>query len=930
MKLNRIVQATALALSVITLNATEQTFPNLLELIEKSGSFAPMFPFQIAYDRPDNLTNVQTWAPAPLPAGVNGTVTPYQDVFIDSKHSHKTPLRFFGTNICFTGCFPSKEEADKVANTLAQFGFNAIRLHYVHHSLPPKGNYPVKDSFIEPVQLDRFDYLYAQLRKRGIYTYMQLNIGRKFGAWNGFENADKLPWYNNGLDNFEPRMVELHKRFVTEFLNHVNPYTNIAYKDDPAIANLEIANENSVLNAWFSKKYDLPNLPEPYGTLLQSLWNTFLQRKYGTTEQLKKAWHIERQSAFGPALIPEGILMGDVKNAPSSLWGLQQDKRSEGSWQILPAAKEDNLKGTHFARLNIKKIGLTPNIPQFYRTGFRFKKHQAYTLTFKIRTDKPASVSVRFSQDHNPWHPAGLRTTIKATPQWQTFTFPFGGAFDDENVRLVFADFTPGIIDIADISFHTGADGIWDNNASIEKQTVKVPQHNQWDLCGQRARDFTTFLFQLEDDYFGQLYDHIKKNVKPIQPVTGTQMNYGNRLAQAKMDYCDNHSYFNHPAFPAKSWDSSQWYLLNRSLPNGPVPGINVNFIANSRILGRPYTISEYDHPNTNLYCAEGNVILAATASFQNWAGIYQFAWTHNRQFERKVLSTMFDLCSATTKLAHLPACYAMFVRGDVKPSDQKLIFAIHADRKTETELVADKRAGNAIVTTKDRRTQMLPLALYSGTYVQELPHLYDLSDKKVVTSFEQLPPDIKSQFNARRVQNEHGELTWDYTKEKAGFFTVDTPNTKAFTGAVAGRSFAFKGMTLTPGKNRLDWLTLTLTNTTPPASPSSAKLAPGRYLLAATGLSHNTGAYYAKLPQEPRIAPAKFYGGTPGKAPILCEGVSATLTLNGIPARNVSCTALDANGNPKAKLDIAEQNGNAVVNLDPRFQTVWYQLDIR
>ncbi len=52
------------------------------------------------------------------------------------------------------------------------------------------------DSFIEPIQLEKFDYLSNRLKQRGIYVYMQLNIARKLGAAAGFENADRLPCYN--------------------------------------------------------------------------------------------------------------------------------------------------------------------------------------------------------------------------------------------------------------------------------------------------------------------------------------------------------------------------------------------------------------------------------------------------------------------------------------------------------------------------------------------------------------------------------------------------------------------------------------------------------------------------------------------------------------------------------------------------------------
>ena len=91
-------------------------------------------------------------------------------------------------------------------------------------------------------------------------------------------------------------------------------------------------------------------------------------------------------------------------------------------------------------------------------------------------------------------------------------------------------------------------------------------------------------------------------------------------------------------------------------------------------MIDRPLTVSEYDHPYPNLYCAEGNPMAAAFGAFQNWSGFYQFAWSHSDSYDPTAASTFFDMCGNQAKLAHLPACYAMFTRGDVTRGPGKYV----------------------------------------------------------------------------------------------------------------------------------------------------------------------------------------------------------------------------------------------------------------
>ena len=138
-----------------------QNHPDVLKKIEASGNFAPMFPFQPTHNAPDNITNVRTWPGTDgRPAGEQGFVKTEGGHFVDGEGNE---MRFLGTQCGMTGCFPSHEQADRLAKEFTRYGINIVRMHYVSHRTPKDG-YPVLNSFIEPVQLEKFDYFIGKFK----------------------------------------------------------------------------------------------------------------------------------------------------------------------------------------------------------------------------------------------------------------------------------------------------------------------------------------------------------------------------------------------------------------------------------------------------------------------------------------------------------------------------------------------------------------------------------------------------------------------------------------------------------------------------------------------------------------------------------------------------------------------------------------------
>ena len=84
---------------------------------------------------PDSPMNIGKLVLDP-PAGKHG--------FCKVKDGHfyfedGTRAKFWGTNLCFNACFPTHEQAEMLANRIAFFGFNAVRLHHMDMYFEPRG-----------------------------------------------------------------------------------------------------------------------------------------------------------------------------------------------------------------------------------------------------------------------------------------------------------------------------------------------------------------------------------------------------------------------------------------------------------------------------------------------------------------------------------------------------------------------------------------------------------------------------------------------------------------------------------------------------------------------------------------------------------------------------------------------------------------------
>ncbi len=290
-----------------------------------------------------------------------------RDGFISVKNGHLMKpngerLRIWGVNL--TGwtysstMLPPKEEAEFWAKTLARIGVNCVRFHFLDlttrnaeqearaaervRSTQLNGqSYAVSPAGLidgsrndtqtfDPDALDRLDYFIAELKKAGVYSNLNLNVGRRY------KEGDEVPDYRligvaKGVTYIGDRLIELQKDYARKLLTHYNPYTKSKYSDEPAIATVEIVNENSLFEFWFRNwlrgelapggtNYQLDFTPF-YGEQLSEMYQEWLK----TNRSPQQLAQLRKLAGVGPNDPLPRIRRGDFSVAPTDLFRAEAD-----------------------------------------------------------------------------------------------------------------------------------------------------------------------------------------------------------------------------------------------------------------------------------------------------------------------------------------------------------------------------------------------------------------------------------------------------------------------------------------------------------------------------------------------------------------------------------------------------------------------------
>ncbi|MCX5694951.1 MAG: carbohydrate binding domain-containing protein [Candidatus Omnitrophica bacterium] len=584
------------------------------------------------------------------PAGKHG--------FVKVKDGHfyfedGTRAKFWGTNLCMSACFPTHLQAEMLANRIAYFGFNAVRLAHLDYSFEPGGIFEdicpayknpqmKKTGTLSRKQLDNLDYFIYQLKQRGIYVDFILLCSRFFTEADGIVDGEKLGMAAKPASMFDKKLIELQKKFAKNLLTHYNPYTKLRYCDDPTIALLEITNENSIIQTWKNNNLNgsifganKNALPEYYVKQLDNLWNAWLKERYKTVENVKTAW-------ASPSLPTTNS--SNVLNESGWSIGLHNDAK---------ATQKINGNETIINILNITDTSWHVN---YRHMNINVIKNKNYVFKFAANAHKPLKMSVAFQQSYSPWINLGLAREIEINKDFQRFEIPFTASDNCENAKITLSlGYDTGIVTLKDMEFYE-TDTIDLRKTELSDFRFDRPLYAMIGLYPRtRIQDIKAFYADIEKCYFDEMVLFLKKDIGIKTQVTGIG-GYDEKddiETQAECDFIDTHAYWDHPSFPNKSWDMNDFRIQNKSILLDPNMGI-IGTIKTRQPINKPYTITEWNHCYPNQYAYESPVIMAAKAVENNWDGLFQFAfshgWTTGPSFDE--IHGNFDIMQNSQKLA--------------------------------------------------------------------------------------------------------------------------------------------------------------------------------------------------------------------------------------------------------------------------------------
>ncbi|MCC2095346.1 MAG: hypothetical protein KDJ29_00555, partial [Hyphomicrobiales bacterium] len=213
-----------------------------------------------------------------------------------------TRPRFWGTNLtAYAVLRTGRDDVVRQARRLSRLGFNLVRLHHLDSDWV-KSNIIAGDGpgrlVLNEDALERVDWWIKALADEGIYTWLDLEVGRVFAS-DGIPAAEEMSNNGKGIKAkgfayLSPAIEDRMKAFNSLLLNHVNRFTGLAYKDDPRIAFFLVTNENDLTHHFgnlFLPDKNRPTLSADY----MSRAKAFAARHNLDSKKIWRAWE------FGPS-----------------------------------------------------------------------------------------------------------------------------------------------------------------------------------------------------------------------------------------------------------------------------------------------------------------------------------------------------------------------------------------------------------------------------------------------------------------------------------------------------------------------------------------------------------------------------------------------------------------------------------------------------
>lgn len=403
------------------------------------------------------------------------------------------------------------------------------------------------------------------------------------------------------------------------------------------------------------------------------------------------------------------------------------------------------------------------------------------------------------------------------------------------------------------------------------------------------------FYLEVERDFFLGMAKYLRDELRVRSLFAGNsdhghhRTGYPQLSGTSLLDIVDSHVYWQHPNYIN---DTATGKKIGYTIGNSPMVDdplhSGVVELSRSAFAGKPFTVSEVNHPFPAEYAAEGIPLLAAYGALQDWDGIFWYTLAHKDLDDMDAsIAGHFDLAKDAGRMAQLAPGALLFLRGDVAPAP-----SVHVRTYTREQVI------DSIRLPREERPYFTPgfplaLPLAMGSRIGGF-------DGPATGAFPAVPAESP-------IRSETGELYWHFGDKRSGLVVVDTPRSQALVGFI--------------GRKRARLGNLAAAIDTPFAAVTLSSLDGNgsrigqarRLLLTATARTANTGQTW----NAKRNATDAW-----GTAPACTEPVRGRVTLRGLEdSKELKITALDGADQPAGSRKASpapRRAGDWIVELNP------------
>jgi hypothetical protein len=558
-------------------------------------------------------------------------------------------VRLFGTSLMYTSQFLPQDDAKMLAVRLRKLGFNAVRFIYndffgwddasLIKTYTDDWSAVRPSSYdINPAQLARFDTLLYELKRNGLYSVITFNASHNYSYGDGVRNWDST-FSGGGLHHFwDTTAQRLQMQYAARLMTHVNPLTGIPLASDPMIAYVSFNHEQSLYYWWQANRLnyidEANKLTVGAATIayhdskrLDTLFNRYLQKKYGSQNGLATAWGGDQNP-------PKTNLIDNAsfEDFGSVAWTFAASNGATAG----QVEGDGGVDSSVFAKIRINKLSTSPvyNDIVLYNISPRLGMDTLYELTFWAKMGYDAvkrpgiyqrSLGVLvFSYGTNA---IGLNASDVIDTAWKKYSFTFRAT--GSGVHYVYLYFGTDLGDVWLDAFdlHRKAETALLPNEALS--TFKVGRLLQTELPTaprQRTRDMVMFYDSLERTFYQSMQKHLKNNGY-AGLVNWTQTQWYSMLPDIYKasggDIAEHHTGWDYVSQrPNMPWSDSTWMVRNYSMVKSTSGG-TLNNISANLVAGKANILGDYQVPWMNQYNTEQLVLLPALASYQDMDGIF-------------------------------------------------------------------------------------------------------------------------------------------------------------------------------------------------------------------------------------------------------------------------------------------------------------------